>query len=586
MTSRTPGLSWWSLLAFTHRWLGVAGCLLFLLWFVSGIVMIYVRMPAVTAEDRLARTIPVGAGAIAVSPAEGARSAGLDAPDTVVITMLGNRPVYRFGGPVPTTVFADSAETLGPVSADQATELARIFASAPGTPLRYLGPVTTPDQWTLQLRGHLPMHRVALDDGAGTEIYVSGKTGEVVMRTTRWARALAYAGPVAHWLYLPVLRRNGPLWSQVVIWSSIAGCLLCVSGLIAGLIRFAPFRPFVVQRQRTMTPYRGWMKWHHYAGLVFGVVTTTWTFSGLLSMGPFPLLSSEGPTRGQRDAVTGSPSSIEAITVDQVHASLEIAGRDVAAREMRLVRFRGGLYWLVAASPPRHVLISAANPQRGVFPQFPKGELEAVAREMAPPNTSVDLQWLDEYRRVLLRPIGDRAASGAPSPLRRSGKHLDLPRPRTRRDRGVLPETGPRQPLALQRPPQPRPGLAPNPKTALGHRRHRAEPGRHRGGIYQRPSGLAASAAPRAAAVEKPARPRVSTGLLHESGVLTGRLRERSHARECRPGAARFRYFLTPNPPCLSARRPADSRFDMPKLPSWHAYSKIGFPSLIVIGYE
>ena len=297
----------------------------------------------------------------------------------------------------PTTVFADSAETLGPVSADQATELARIFASAPGTPLHYLGPVTTPDQWTLQLRGHLPMHRVALDDGAGTEIYVSGKTGEVVMRTTRWGRALAYAGPVAHWLYLPVLRRNGPLWLQVVIWSSIAGCLLCVSGLIAGLIRFAPFRPLVVQRQRTMTPYRGWMKWHHYAGLVFGVVTTTWTFSGLLSMGPFPLLSSEGPTRGQRDAVTGSPSSIAAITVDQVHASLEIAGRDVAAREMRLVRFRGGLYWSVAASPTRHVLISAANPQQGVFPQFPKGELEAVAREMAPPNTSVDLQWLDEY---------------------------------------------------------------------------------------------------------------------------------------------------------------------------------------------
>jgi hypothetical protein len=30
--------------------------------------------------------------------------------------------------------------------------------------------------------------------------------------------------------------------------------------------------------------------WHHYAGLLFGVVTLTWTYSGLLSMGPFELV--------------------------------------------------------------------------------------------------------------------------------------------------------------------------------------------------------------------------------------------------------------------------------------------------------
>ena len=30
------------------------------------------------------------------------------------------------------------------------------------------------------------------------------------------------------------------------------------------------------------------MKWHHYAGLLFGVLTITWVFSGLVSLDVIP----------------------------------------------------------------------------------------------------------------------------------------------------------------------------------------------------------------------------------------------------------------------------------------------------------
>ena len=40
-------------LIFVHRWIGVALSLLFLLWFASGIVMMYWSFPEVTAEQRL-----------------------------------------------------------------------------------------------------------------------------------------------------------------------------------------------------------------------------------------------------------------------------------------------------------------------------------------------------------------------------------------------------------------------------------------------------------------------------------------------------------------------------------------------------
>ena len=193
---------WWEVLAFTHRWLGIAGCLLILLWFTSGIAMMYIGMPEVTAEERFSHLAPLDLSSVNVSLVKAASAAG--APLAVAqLTMLGGRPVYRFGGRTPATVFADSGERLDDVSPTAALTLARNYASS-STPVRALGALTQADQWTLQLRQHFPLHHFAVEDDAGTEIYVSSRTGEVVMDSTASERRWAYIGPVAHWLYLPV----------------------------------------------------------------------------------------------------------------------------------------------------------------------------------------------------------------------------------------------------------------------------------------------------------------------------------------------------------------------------------------------
>jgi uncharacterized iron-regulated membrane protein len=46
----------WQTLVVLHRYLGVAVGLLMVMWFVSGIVMMYVGLPSVTDEER-ARTL-------------------------------------------------------------------------------------------------------------------------------------------------------------------------------------------------------------------------------------------------------------------------------------------------------------------------------------------------------------------------------------------------------------------------------------------------------------------------------------------------------------------------------------------------
>ena len=42
-------------LVYTHRWLGIVSGVLFVVWFVSGIVMMYARMPELDPRERLAR---------------------------------------------------------------------------------------------------------------------------------------------------------------------------------------------------------------------------------------------------------------------------------------------------------------------------------------------------------------------------------------------------------------------------------------------------------------------------------------------------------------------------------------------------
>src|SRR5258708_32938561 len=93
-----------------HRWLGVTLCLLFLLWFPSGIGMMYWDFPSVTPADRLDRSRPLDSSTIRVSPAEAYAALNETQPATDVrLNTFDGRPVYRFRvGRGATVVSADT----------------------------------------------------------------------------------------------------------------------------------------------------------------------------------------------------------------------------------------------------------------------------------------------------------------------------------------------------------------------------------------------------------------------------------------------------------------------------------------------
>lgn len=320
----------WILLG--HRWLGIGMCLLFFLWFLSGMVMMYVGHPKLTWQERLEHLSPLEASQPLLSPADAFRQAGIHG--TVTDLRLANaragQPVYiaqvrpdskpapdaprpephlvaldaRTGALLPPTdpatalasaqAYLEQGEPSHPSSssappASSPRQPSATAQGAPGKPL-YQG-ITAEDAHTHSkaMDLHRPLHKVLLPDADQTLLYISGTTGEVVRDAPRLERGFNYLGAWLHWLYL--FRDTAIDWTDLIIWLSVIGIVSVISGFLAGIIRWRFSRPY---RSGSRSPFApGALRWHHILGLVFALTTFTWIFSGLMSMNPWDIFEAD-----------------------------------------------------------------------------------------------------------------------------------------------------------------------------------------------------------------------------------------------------------------------------------------------------
>jgi hypothetical protein len=363
----------------THRYVGIVMGLLMLLWFASGVVMLFVHWPELGEADRAAGLPPVAwARCCNVGLVQDVQQL-----TTATVEDLAGRPVLRFDGEV---LDLSSGDLLHHVSAADAAIVAQGYAhahglhGAPGMPQR-----VERDQWTIT--GYFDKRRPFLafhfNDAARTDVYVSARTGQVAQVVNRQDRFLNWLGPIPHWLYPSVLRADTRLWTQVVVWTSLIGVFLTLTGLYLGIVAWRPWR------DQRITPFRGLMAWHHLSGLAAGLLTLTWVASGLVSMNPWGFLEAgDDPRSAQVGGTFGFGELRQAV--------LAAKAAGVTARQLKAAPFDGRVYLM--ADGVR--LDAAARPA----PLAP-ADLAAAAKRLGPIREAGLLREEDQYYRGHHEPV-------------------------------------------------------------------------------------------------------------------------------------------------------------------------------------
>lgn len=390
----------------SHRWLGIVLCAFFAMWFVSGVVMMYVGYPKLTAAERLNHLPPLDPAWPVLPPDRALAVAGLNGPlqDLRLAASRGGRPVYlavpaREASAAPAgrrlppgsgvvVIDALSGAVLNAVDDAVALASAAAYAGSAGVTLRHEGRIGE-DAYTHSraLDAHRPLHVVALGDADHTRLYVSGRTGEVVRDATRAERGWNLVGAWIHWLY--PFRGNvfDRWWADIVIWLSIAGTVVTLLGAVVGLLRWRFRRPY---RHGARTPYPGaMMRWHHIGGLLFAGITLTWIFSGLMSMNPWRILDG-GAAPLRTEAMDGGQLSPDA-ALATVPALLAAAPDGL--RELRWVRTAGQTLVLAQGATGRPAVLDAVSAQPH---RFDPAVLQTAAARLLP-NPVRRVEWLTAY---------------------------------------------------------------------------------------------------------------------------------------------------------------------------------------------
>lgn len=404
MSLRSTAKRWTYLV---HRWLGIGVCLLMLLWFVSGMVMLFIGYPKLTPGERLAALPLLGdaRGVLGLSALPAALQA---APENVALTTLRGEPAYvvRSGGNVGAWS-ATTGHALLPVSAQRAEASAAQFAAGPA----FIGAVRVEeDRWTHSraLDAHRPLYRVGVGGVQPGDVYVSSHTGEVVLDAPRVQQRWNYVGAWLHWLYFLRMQSVDPVWTWVVIVLSALCTVAAVSGIVVGLWRWR-FRGHY--RSGAKTPYaEPWMRWHHLVGLMAAAFVFTWIFSGLMSMNPLGIFT------GTREAVDagryrGGTVSVNGALAEPAALLASVDDARFRAVEIQWRRIGGELFALLLDAQGDTRIVSAHAGTLQVTHLLPAAWLQQKLRAMS--NAPMRMFAIQHAADAYFYPRAPEAMNGA-----------------------------------------------------------------------------------------------------------------------------------------------------------------------------
>ena len=392
-----------------HRWTGIVLCLFMALWFVSGVVMIYIGYPRLTQIERWGHLPDLSLrGTCCISPRQALEKASIALPSgvqeskkngdealpEVKLAMIGDAPYWLIGQghDRQTAVSATTGNITDRFEEPHALLAARRFAPESHPTLRE---VVRQNIFSASsgLNHHRPLFRIALNDIEGTELYVSSRTGEVVLDTNRLERNWNYIGSILHYFY-PLKGEFLDKWRRdIIVYTSLAGTIVAMLGVWIGILRWR-FKGRFASGSRS--PYRGgWMRWHHTSGLIFGLATITWVFSGMLSLNPWKVFEAGG-VKPKLAAFAGTDLARAHFALTPQEA---IARASFPVKEVSVQMFDGRPYYVLRAGSGRTVILIADDPDVANKPveMVPDVSLLAAAAKLMPDHNITRVTRLDSY---------------------------------------------------------------------------------------------------------------------------------------------------------------------------------------------
>ncbi len=371
----------------THRWLGILLCIPVALWFASGIVMLYVGYPKLTPSERLSHLPDLDIAVATTVPAQ------IGQPDELRLVMVGGFPAFL--AQYRSKWIAFDARDGNPIKPEASIAITSARAFMPEGIPEYHGTVRE-DRWTHSraLDSHRPLHLFDMNDVAGTKLYISSQTGEVVRDVSRLERTWNYIGTWLHWLYM--FRGDGfdSIYLDVVIGMSLISTLMLLLGAWIGISRLRLRKEPTSKRGRT--PYREpWKRWHHILGLIFSVTAIMWMFSGIMVANPGKIFSARHQPASS-DRFAGGSLSLSAF---EIAPSLALTAAKAELGQIKELRWHwfNGLPWYIAHDVTGNTRIVSGKPPLQVLTMFDREKLYRAAVHSMPDASVVRLTSLDTY---------------------------------------------------------------------------------------------------------------------------------------------------------------------------------------------
>lgn len=268
-----------------HRILGTAISLVFLMWFITGLVLIYHSFPDVNKETRnlhrdiITDSLPPITDLLNQIPAE-------EQFKTLQLNQYKNQSLFTLTTNKQLSLTnASLVPDKGPISQGELKAIASKWVDAP---ILKIDTLQKRDVWIMYTRylKELPIYKIHFDDKEKHQLYISSITGEVQQFTTQSERFWAYIGSIPHKFYIPALRQHTTIWINTLNILSAIAFIVVLSGFI--LAFRALWKRYRIQRNLSCPYKKPIYKWHYLLGLIFGIFLLTWSISGILALKKVP----------------------------------------------------------------------------------------------------------------------------------------------------------------------------------------------------------------------------------------------------------------------------------------------------------